>query len=188
VNFINLSTAQSIQRSREIGVRKVLGSGRREIIQQFLAETFIVTLFAVLLAALLVTPVFHAFNDFIPAGLVFHPFQGKTLLFLLAITLVTSLLAGFYPARLLSSYLPVLSLKGALPTSIERIGLRKALIVFQFSISLLFIVAAMTMGKQMNFMKTSDKGFNSDAIITVNASWGENKRMAVFRRVVIQAV
>jgi len=181
VNFINLSTAQSIQRAREVGVRKVLGSRRSHIIFQFLIETFELTFFAVTVSVLLVKPVLHAFSDFIPEGLAFHPFRTNVLLFLGGITVVTTLLAGFYPARLLSSYLPALSLKGAaLHKGTERVGLRKALIVFQFTISLIFIVAAMIIGKQMNFMKNADKGFNTDAIITIN-KWGDKQgKLQVF--------
>ncbi|MEP6617366.1 MAG: ABC transporter permease, partial [Ginsengibacter sp.] len=168
VNFINLSTAQSVQRSREIGVRKVMGGSRKNIMFQFLTETFTVTLFAVLLSLLLVTPVLHLFKDFIPAGITFHLFNSLTLIFLLIVTLLTTLLAGFYPARVLSSYLPVLSLKGITSqTGKDKISLRKALIVFQFTISLIFIIAAIIIGKQINFMSKADKGFNTDAIITI---------------------
>jgi ABC-type antimicrobial peptide transport system permease subunit len=181
VNFINLSTAQSIQRAREVGVRKVLGSQRKHIIFQFLTETLVLTFFAVLVSVLLVKPVLHAFKDFVPVGVSFHPFQVNTLLFMLVITVATTLMAGFYPARVLSSYLPVLSLKGAgMYKGTERIGLRKALIVFQFTISLLFIIAAMTIGKQMNFMKNADKGFNTDAIITINKWRDRQGRLKVF--------
>ncbi|MDO6434425.1 ABC transporter permease [Flavitalea sp. BT771] len=181
VNFINLSTAQSIQRAKEVGVRKVLGSRRKNIIFQFLAETLVLTIFAVLLSVMLVKPVLHAFKDFVPEGVSFHPFQTNTLLFLLIITGATALMAGFYPARVLSSYLPLLSLKGAgMHKGTERVGLRKALIVFQFTISLIFIIAALTIGKQMNFMKNADKGFNTDAIITIN-KWGDKQgRLKMF--------
>jgi len=181
VNFINLSTAQSIRRAKEVGVRKVLGSRRKNIIFQFLTETLVLTFFAVLVSVLLVRPVLHAFKDFVPEGVSFHPLQVNTLLFVLAITVATALMAGFYPARVLSAYLPVLSLKGAgMHKGTERVGLRKALIVFQFTISLIFIIAAMTIGKQMNFMKNADKGFNTDAIITIN-KWGDRQgRLKVF--------
>jgi len=175
VNFINLSTAQSIQRAKEIAVRKVLGSNRRNIMLQFLTETFVLTLFSVILAVLLVKPILYFFKDYIPEGVAFHLLNFSTLLFLSVITLLTSLLAGFYPARILSSYLPALSLKGnILQRGIEKVGLRKALIVFQFTVSLIFIIASIVIGRQMNFMKKVDKGFNTDAIITIN-KWGDRK-------------
>jgi ABC-type antimicrobial peptide transport system permease subunit len=181
MNFINLSTAQSIQRAREVGVRKVLGSRRKHIVLQFLTETMVLTLFAVTLSVLLVKPVLHAFKDYVPVGVTFHFFQPHVLLFLSIITLVTIVLAGLYPARLLSSYLPVLSLKGAaLHKGTEKIGLRKALIVFQFTVSLVFIVAAMIIGKQINFMKNADKGFNTDAIITINKWHDSDGKLKLF--------
>src|SRR5579871_4874325 len=169
VNFINLSTAQSIQRAKEIGVRKVLGGNRKNITVQFLAETFVLTMMAAVIAVILVNPVLALFKDYIPEGIEFHIFNPSTLLFLISVIIITTIFAGFYPARVLASYLPVLSLKGAnFQKTSEKINLRKALIVFQFTISMLFIITAITMGKLMNFMKNADKGFNSDAIITVD--------------------
>ena len=173
VNFINLSTAQSIQRVKEIGVRKVLGSNKKNIRFQFLIETFVLTFFAVILSTLLVNPMLYLFKDFVPEQIVFHLFAPSVIIFLVAITVITTLLAGFYPAKVLSSYLPALSLKGvAFQKGTERLNLRKALIVFQFTMSLIFIIGVITIGKQINFMMSADKGFNSDAIITLN-NWAE---------------
>ena len=172
VNFINLSTAQSIQRAKEIGVRKVLGSSKTNVIYQFLTETFMLAILAAIIAVILVNPVLALFKNYIPDGIVFHAFAPSTLIFLISIIGLTTLLAGFYPARVLASYLPVLSLKGpSFQKGREKINLRKTLIVFQFTISLLFIIAAIVIGKQLNFMNNADKGFNSDAIITVD-KWG----------------
>ena len=181
VNFINLSTAQSIQRTKEIGVRKVLGSNKRNIMFQFLTETFVLTFFAVLLSAVLVNPVLYLFRDYIPAGLTFQAFDLTTISFLTAIMFLTSLLAGFYPARVLASYLPVTSLKGAvIQPGPEKLNLRKILIVFQFTISLVFIMGALVIGKQINFMHKADKGFNTDAIITIS-NWNDRQgKMKVF--------
>jgi len=181
MNFINLSTAQSLQRAREVGVRKVLGSRRKHIVFQFLIETLVLTLFAVLLSVLLVEPVLLAFKDYVPPGVRFHFLQPHVLVFLMVVTITTTALAGLYPARLLSSYLPVLSLKGVtLHKGTEKIGLRKALIVFQFTVSLIFIVAAMVIGKQVNFMQNADKGFSTDGIITINKWRDREGRLQVF--------
>ncbi len=169
VNFINLSTAQSIQRAKENGVRKVLGGNKGNITFQFLIETFVLTLLAAAISVILVNPVLALFKDYIPEGIEFHFFNTTTLIFLGSIIIITTICAGFYPSRVLASYLPVLSLKGGnLRPGREKISLRKALIIFQFTISMVFIITAIIMGKQMNFMKGADKGFNSDAIITVN--------------------
>ena len=141
INFINLSTAQSLQRLKEIGVRKVMGGNKKNIMLQFLTETFVLTVFAVVVSVLLVNPVLYLFKDFIPPGISFHFLQPVTFAFLTSITLITTLLAGFYPAKVLSSYMPALSLKGAaFQKGTEKLNLRKALIVFQFTMSLIFII------------------------------------------------
>ncbi|HWK07661.1 MAG TPA: ABC transporter permease [Puia sp.] len=181
VNFINLSTAQSMYRAKEIGVRKVMGSNKTNITFQFLTETFVLTLMAVVLSVLLVNPVLAAFHSFIRPGIIFHPFAQSTLLFLFIVTLVTSLLAGFYPARVLAAYLPVLSLKGSVTNAGGGKGnLRKGLIVFQFSIALVFIIGALVMGNQIRFMHDTDKGFNSDAVLTVNHWRDQNGKLKAF--------
>jgi ABC-type antimicrobial peptide transport system permease subunit len=173
MNFINLSTAQSIRRAREIGVRKVLGGSRQNILLQFLMETLMLTVLAAAAAVLLVRPVLFSFREYVPAGVVFHLSDTSMLVFLSVTTLLTSLLAGFYPAKVLAAYLPVLSLKGAaLQKGTENISIRKALIVFQFTVSLLFIVAGIVIGKQINFMRSADKGFNTDAIIVID-QWND---------------
>jgi len=175
INFINLSTAQSIQRAREVGVRKVLGSSRSGLVFQFLAETFVLTLFAVLLAVLLVNPVFALFRSFIPAGITFHFFKSSTFIFLALVTLITSLFSGLYPAKVLSSYLPVLSLKGTgTPRGSEKWFFRKALIVFQFSVSLVFIIGSIVITNQLRYTRSKDPGFSSDAIVMVPTPWSDS--------------
>src|SRR5262249_38899253 len=109
INFINLSTAQSLQRIKEVGIRKVMGSSRKGLILQFVLETFLVTSFAAGLAVLLARPAMWLFKGYIPQGVRFT-MNGETVLFLLGIVVFTTLAAGLYPARLLSSYLPVISL------------------------------------------------------------------------------
>jgi putative ABC transport system permease protein len=174
INFINLSTAQSLQRSKEVGVRKVLGGSRVNLVFQFLTETTIVSGFAILPAVLLVRPMLVLFRDFIPPGVLFHPFSRENLVFLLLLLLGTSILAGLYPALGLSSYSPVLSLKGeGSPRGGEKWWLRKGLIVFQFSISLIFIIGTLVIGRQIRYMLHSDFGFKSDAVLSI-PDWGGN--------------
>ena len=181
MNFINLSTAQSIQRAREIGVRKVMGGSWTHIFWQFLVETGCLTFLSVLIAVLLVRPVMHLFQEDIPEGVHFTLMQPATIAFVLLIWLVTTLLAGFYPARVLAGYLPVLSLKGAaFLQGTGRLNLRRALIVFQFTLSLLFIMGAMIIEKQIHFMAASDKGFNSEAVIVINHWRDQNGMIARF--------
>jgi len=170
INFVNLSTAQSLQRIKEVGIRKVMGSGRRRLVGQFLTETLLITGVAVVLSALLVRPAIALFHDYIPEGVHFS-FDLGSFGFLLCILVFTTLAAGLYPALLLSAHLPVLSLKGLLSkTGISGGGrLRKALIVFQFATSLIFIIGSLVIGRQIHYMRNADKGFSTDAICTINA-------------------
>jgi len=169
LNFISLSTAQSIQRAKEIGVRKVLGSHKTNIMLQFLIETFVLTSFAAIISILLVNPMLYLFKDYIPEAVTFHLFNSSTLIFLVVIITITTVLAGFYPAMVLAGYLPVESLKGpAMQGGSGRSNLRKALTVFQFTVSLIFIIGALVIGRQIDFMIGSDKGFNTNGVITIN--------------------
>jgi len=170
INFINLSTALSIRRAREIGIRKVMGGNRSSIALQFLMETFLLTMGALVLSLLVVKPVLAAFADYIPPGVPDHLLDAGHVVFLLLLVLVTTLLAGFYPARVLSGYLPVISLKG--PGARKGEGkwyFRKGLIIFQFVISLVFIISTVIISRQINYMRSSDLGFNSDAIVSIYA-------------------
>jgi len=169
INFINLSTAVSFQRAKEIGIRKVLGSNKGLLVFQFLSETLLLTLFAAFLAVLMIKPLLSLFHSFILPGVHFDLLQPGTLFFLSIVILITSLLAGFYPAKVLSSYLPVLSLKGQDPLqAVGRKGvLRKSLIVFQFTVSLLFIIGTLIIGNQIHFMLNKDMGFQKDAVVNI---------------------
>jgi putative ABC transport system permease protein len=170
VNFVNLATAQSLQRAKEIGVRKVLGSGRRGLMIQFLIETGALTMVAIVIAVLLVPPVMRYFREYIPEGLRFNPFMPGNLLFLVGATVAVTLLAGFYPARVLAGYQPVQTLKGSgTIKGGEKWWLRRSLVVFQFTISLVFIIVTLVIGSQIRYMLRTDYGFRTDAVVTVQA-------------------
>jgi predicted permease len=168
INFINLSTAQAVQRAREIGVRKVLGSSRLGLTTQFLTETGLIVTAAMTLALLLANPVIRALQGFIPQGVSLHLGNPLTLAFIGLTLIVTCLLAGWYPARVLSAFQPVVSLRGQGTQQLNsRSYLRKALIVFQFTVSLLFIIGTLVIGRQTHYMLNNDLGFDKDAILTV---------------------
>ncbi len=174
INFINLATAQSIMRVKEIGVRKVLGSSRKSLIFQFLCETFVITAMSVFLSVLFVEPILWAFSDFIPKTLIFDVFEPQILGFLTLITVVTSILSGLYPAWVISSYTPVASLKNQVSNGQTRTALlRKALITFQFTTSQVFILGTIIVATQSKFMLNKDMGFKKDAIINFYTSWDE---------------
>ncbi len=185
INFINLSTAQSFQRMKEVGIRKVMGSSRGALAGQFLIETLLLTICALALSLLLVLPALWLFGGSIPGGVRFRFWDRGNWLFLLAITVFTTLIAGFYPARLMSSYLPALSLKGSLDKSGKGgVGLRRALIIFQFSVSLLFIIGSLVIGRQVGYMRSSEKEFNSEGVVTVDYSGAAPGQMQLYSEAV----
>lgn len=173
INFINLTTAQGSQRAKEIGIRKTMGGSKKQLVFQFLSETFILTLVSTLLSILLTPLLLKAFADFIPEGLHFHLLQPGLLIFLLLITFTVSALAGFYPALVLASYKPVTVLKNqVLNTGKTRSAwFRKTLTVSQFVIAQVFIIAAILVSKQIRFSLNKDLGFKKDAVVYFSTNY-----------------
>lgn len=168
INFINLSTALSTLRFKETGVRKVLGGSKSSLIFQYLTEAFLIVFFSVLLSTTLVNPALNIFRSFIPPGVTFHFFAPSTLLFLLIVTIITCIAAGLYPAMVLSSHSPIRTLRSAsLQPGGEKWLLRKGLIVFQFSVSLIFIIGSIVIARQLRYTREKDLGFKADAIINI---------------------
>jgi putative ABC transport system permease protein len=172
INFINLSTAQSITRSREIGIRKVMGSGRQQIIVQFLCETFILAFVALLLSLALVRPMLFALHDYLPGGVTFDPLAMDNWIFFGCLLIGVSILAGIYPALMTSRYSPANNLSSRHVT-IGRGGfsLRRVLVVLQFTFSLFFITVTLIINAQMDFIRTKDRGFSTENIITFRTNW-----------------
>lgn len=175
INFINLTTAQATQRAKEIGIRKTMGSSRTQLVVQFLSETFLVTLIAVLISACLAPLILKIFGDFISPGVKADFLsQPGLILFLLILTVVVSLLSGFYPAIMLSSYKPVLVLKNQAASNSSKTRnawLRKSLTVTQFVIAQFFIMATVLVSKQIYYALHKDLGFKKDAIVIIYAPW-----------------
>lgn len=174
INFINLTTAQATQRAKEIGIRKTMGGSRAQLIFQFLSETFALTLFAVIISALLTPILLKWFSGFIPQGIVFNPMQQPgILLFLLLLTVGVSFFSGLYPALILSGYKPVSVLKNQLQNSStgRNAWMRKSLTVTQLVIAQFFIMATILVGKQIYYAIHKDLGFKKDNILTIQAPW-----------------
>ncbi|TDS15955.1 ABC transporter permease [Sphingobacterium paludis] len=169
INFVNLSTAQSIERAKEIGIRKTLGSSKRKLVWQFLTETFVVAFVATLLSILLLPLLLQAFDGFIPKGLTWRNIPTMSIgLFLFVQLILVTFLAGFYPAWVLTGYAPVLALKNQLSknSNLSRSSsIRKTLTVFQFVLAQVFLVAVLVVSKQIQFATNKDMGFRKDAII-----------------------
>jgi len=163
-NFINLSTARSLNRSKEIGLRKVIGAGRFQLVSQFLGESLVFTVLASGIAFTIVLISLPFFNSFlgIPLSL------GIDLLWLyLLIILGVGLLAGLYPALLMSSFAPVQSLKGRISHGVSDIILRKGLVIFQFAIAIILIISTTLILKQLNFIQNRNIGMNKDQILNL---------------------
>jgi putative ABC transport system permease protein len=168
INFINLETAQAIYRAKEVGIRKTLGSKRRELIWQFLSETLLITFLAVLLSLVFAKGMLHYFKDLIPEGVTLTLFSPATLIFLLTLTVLVGFLAGFYPAILLSAYSPVKALRNQVSSwrkQTRSAFLRKNLTVVQFALSQVFIFGTLVIGQQIRHMLNVDMGFDKDAIV-----------------------
>jgi putative ABC transport system permease protein len=164
--YINLSTARSVDRAREVGVRKVIGAGKGQLFWQFIGESFLLCLAAVLLSLGLVALVLPAFNGLadrqLPLGSLF---SGPFLLLSLLTVLLVSLLAGSYPALVLSRFHPVKVLKGAFKNTRSGQGLRQSLIVFQFVISVFLIVSTFIMGQQLSYIRNKKLGYDRDHVL-----------------------
>ena len=173
INFINLSTAQSVLRAKEIGIRKTLGSSKGNLVFQFLTETFLLTLFTTFLSVAISPVLLKAFAGFIPDGLQFSTIfsQPSVWLFLLSLVILVSVLAGLYPAFILSQFQPIKVLKNqAFATSgtTRAAWLRQSLMVFQFVIAQVFIIGVIVVDKQIHYATQKDMGFRKDAIITLS--------------------
>lgn len=166
-NFINLSTAQAINRSKEVGVRKVLGSNEWHLKKQFLLETFLLVAFATIIAMLIASialPVVGRILDIeISFDLLANPF---IIVFLIALVIVVTLLAGFYPSIVLSRFNPISALKNKIKYS-KGISLRRGLVVFQFIIAQALIIGTLIIIKQMNYFNNQPLGFEKEAIVNV---------------------
>lgn len=169
VNFINLATAQAVNRAKEVGVRKVLGSSRKSLIAQFMGETFLITLAAVILATGLAWLVIPPLNGLLQASLSLSLFSNlKIPAFLLLITLLVTLLAGFYPALVLSGYNPITALKSKIAVKTAGgLSLRRSLVVLQFAIAQVLIIGMLVVVGQMNYFKNASLGFTKDNILNV---------------------
>ncbi|MEO5592631.1 MAG: ABC transporter permease [Chitinophagaceae bacterium] len=167
VNFINLATAQALNRSKEIGIRKVLGSLPAQLFWQFIAETTLITLVAVVLGYLIAELAMPWLNDLFTSNMHLHLFSSVQLpVFLLLLLVTVVFLSGSYPGLVLARFQPILALKSKLSQkSIGGFSLRRILVVTQFAISQMLIIGTIVIASQMHFSKSSDLGFSKDAII-----------------------
>src|SRR5579863_2609828 len=176
INFINLTTARSTERAREVGIRKVIGAVRGQLTAQFLGESIILCLIAFVLSVGACAALLSSFNFLagktVSTGIFHHP---SYILTLLAIGVGIGLLAGIYPALVLSAFQPIVVLKGRFAAGTRGLLLRKGLVISQFTISIGLIVATLLVGFQLNFMRSQDLGFSKDQELVLDTH-GDNHR------------
>jgi len=168
INYMNLSTARSVLRAKEIGIRKVIGAQRKEIIGQFLSESLLITWLALAMAMMATTFLLPMINHLANTNLAFNSLlQWQILLPLLLLPFIIGLISGIYPAIFMSSFLPVKVLKGIVKTGSGGVSFRKVLVVLQFSISIILIVATTVVYRQLQYIQKIDLGFSKDAVLTM---------------------
>jgi ABC-type antimicrobial peptide transport system permease subunit len=179
INFMNLSTARSEKRAREVGVRKAVGSGRKHLIIQFLSESLFTAFLAFLLSLIIVILVLPLLKDLGFEHIKFDVTNISVLLSVFGICIVTGLIAGSYPAFYLSSFIPVKVLKGTLTQGKGAVTFRKVLVVTQFSISVVLIISTVIVFQQIEHARSRAIGYNPDNLISVNGTFdlGKNYRM-----------
>ncbi|MDB5063050.1 MAG: cell division protein FtsX, partial [Mucilaginibacter sp.] len=187
VNFMNLSTARSSNRAREVGVRKVLGSSRKYLIFQFLSESIMVTFFATAIAIIVAIALLPLFNQLAGKDIAV---TTQSLVWLipasLIIVVVIGSLAGSYPAFFLSAFQPIDVLKGKLSAGFKGGGLRSLLVVFQFAISVFLIIGTLVIYNQLNFIQTKNLGYNRNQVLVIQNAFELNNQAKVFKQEVKQ--
>ncbi|HEY2649285.1 MAG TPA: FtsX-like permease family protein, partial [Puia sp.] len=176
INFINLTTARSAERAKEVGIRKVIGAVRFQLTRQFIGESIIISFMAFVISIVLCYALLPLFNQLagktISENIFTHPLDT---LILFSLSLGVGLIAGFYPSLVISSFKPAVVLKGHFKTGTRGLLLRKGLVVFQFTISILLIVGTMVVYTQLNYMRRQDLGFAKEQMMVINTNWDKNK-------------
>lgn len=187
VNFMNLSTARSANRAKEVGVRKVLGSLRKNLIRQFLTESMLISFISFILAiglALLLIPMFNNLAQKQLSG--FALFTPAMLVSIVALMFIVGFLAGSYPAFYLSSFQPIEVLKGKLARGFKGSVLRNALVVFQFSISIVLMVGTAVIYNQLNYIRHKDIGFTKDQVLVLHETYALGAQADAFKKELMQ--
>jgi len=165
INFMNLATARSLRRAREIGVRKVVGAGKRQLIGQFIGESLFVSFIAICFSLLIVFLLLPSFNTLTEKHLSIDLTDASFLVILLGLTLVTGIISGSYPALFMSSLKPIIVLKGLLKFRPGATYFRKALVVFQFALSIILILGMIVIYRQIDFIHNKNLGFAKEDLL-----------------------
>ncbi|MFT4155236.1 FtsX-like permease family protein, partial [Parafilimonas sp.] len=169
INFINLTTARSAERAKEVGIRKVAGALSFQLAKQFICENILLSFIAFIMAILLYTLALPLFNELAGKQVGVSAFvQPSYILYLFLISMVVGIAAGFYPAMVLSSFQPISVLKGRFATGRKGLVLRKGLVIFQFAISIILMISTAIIYNQLSYMCNHDLGFDKNQIVIVD--------------------
>jgi len=186
VNYMNLATARSAKRAKEVGLRKVMGAYRSQLLQQFLSESFLLSLLALTLAIGLVEISLPAFNQLAAKSIETHYWGNWPFLFMIfSILLLIGLLSGSYPAFYLSAFKPVKVLKGGVSSGIKNSKIRSSLVVIQFSVSIFLVVATIVIYKQLHFVRNTDLGYNKEHLLILDGTQVLGKQAETFKQEVL---
>ncbi len=186
INFMNLSTARSASRAKEVGIRKVLGTERKTLVAQFLVESTLTVFISLFIAIAITYFVLPLFNNIAAKSLSINDLLNwKILPFIIALPFVVGLLAGSYPAFFLSKFKPIIVLKGNTNTSFKKSNLRSALVVIQFATSIILIIGTIIVYNQLNYIQTKNLGFNKDEVLIVNGTDALQNNTAAFKNEVL---
>jgi len=186
INFMNLSTARSVKRAKEVGIRKVLGTERKTLISQFLIESTITAAISLVIAIAIAYLVLPLFNDVAAKSLsVKNLFSGYILPFLVLLPFVVGLLAGSYPALFLSRFRPIVVLKGNMNTGFKKSNLRNGLVIFQFAISIMLIICTGIVYSQLNYIQNKKLGFNKDQVLIIDGAYALGNNAQAFKNDVL---
>jgi putative ABC transport system permease protein len=181
INFMNLTTARSVKRSKEIGIRKVVGAVRPALIRQFISEAVLLSFFSMILALAMVVLILPLFNHMTGKHILF-PFGSSSFwLWMAGLTVVTGLIAGSYPALFLSSFKPIRVLKGAMKFGAGATWFRKGLVVFQFVLSIVLIIGTIVVASQVNYVRTINLGFDRDNLVYISLEGDLTAKYKLFK-------
>lgn len=189
INFVNLNTAQAVNRSKEVGVRKVMGGKRKQLIVQFLTETFVLVVVALLFACIFSELVIPSMQNLFRNQMSFSLFGDPVIFVFMGLLVVfVSFLAGFYPAMIISGFSPALAIKNKVSLNNNGLSLRKVLVVVQFAITIILIIGTLIIVRQMNYLQQKPLGFSSAAVATVGMPGDSTSksRRELFREKVLQ--
>lgn len=170
INFMNLSTARSERRAKEVGVRKVVGADRKSLIAQFIVESVLISFAAMILAVGCIILILPAFNNLVEKNLHISLLSGSNWLFLIIFTIITGVLAGSYPAFFLSSFKPLKTLKGKLNSYKRGLSVRSILVILQFSIAIILTIATIIIFQQIQHTKDRDRGYDDNGLLVSSIS------------------